>query len=350
MTTATELVRRFDANPLLTTANLKPLQPEWKIECLLNPGVFRFQNRTGLLVRVAERPPQRSGFVTIASLADNGYTFTTDFPRGDPELDLSDPRVLRYDGNDYLTTLSHLRILWSDDGSHFREDPAHPPLFGETPFETFGIEDARVCQIGEYYFLTYTAVSPNGVAVALRSTRDWKAFKNHGLILPPHNKDCALFEETIGDSWYALHRPSSSDLGGNYIWLAKSPDLLHWGSHHCLARTRPGMWDSARVGAGASPIKTEKGWLIIYHGADEQSRYCLGAMLVDLHDPRHLLARSREPIMEPVEPYETAGFFGNVVFTNGHLVDRDEITIFYGAADCVVCAARCSTSAILRSL
>src|SRR5690606_14488597 len=101
----------------------------------------------------------------------------------------------------------------------------------------------------------------------------------------PTNKDCALFEERIDGKYYCLHRPSGSGPGGNFIWIASSPDLLHWGTHHCILHTREGMWDSVRVGAGASPIRTQDGWLEIYHGADAQHRYCLGAILLDLDDP-----------------------------------------------------------------
>ena len=143
------------------------------------------------------------------------------------------------------------------------------------------------------------------------------------MIFPPHNKDCAIFSEQIGGRYYALHRPSSPTIGGNYIWLAESPDLVHWGNHRCLAHSRPGMWDSARVGAGAAPIRTPEGWLEIYHGADANNRYCLGALLLDLESPWKVLARSSEPIMEPLAEYERTGFFGNVVFTNGHVVDGD---------------------------
>lgn len=110
------------------------------------------------------------------------------------------------------------------------------------------------------------------------------------------------------------------------------------------------MWDSARVGAGAPPIRTEKGWLEIYHGADENNRYCLGALLLDLDDPSIVLARSDEPIMEPKEEYEKVGFFGDVVFTNGHLVDGDNLTIYYGASDEVICGAEFSISRILETL
>ncbi len=186
--------------------------------------------------------------------------------------------------------------------------------------------------------------------MGLIHTLDWKGFVRHGMIFPPHNKDCALFEEKIGDKYFALHRPSSPELGGNYIWLAESPDRLHWGNHQCVAITRQGMWDSARIGAGASPIKTEDGWLEIYHGADANNRYCLGALLLDLNNPAKVIARSKEPIMEPIADYEQTSFFGNVIFTNGHLVEGDRITLYYGASDEVICRAELSVREILNTL
>jgi predicted GH43/DUF377 family glycosyl hydrolase len=348
MKNATDLARRFPENPLLSPTDVQPSRPDWRVECLLNPGVFRWGGKICLLVRVAERPPQREGRVSFPVLSESGESRVLEFDRNDPLLDLSNPRVLRYDGVHYLTTLSHLRILTSDDGICFREESEYLPLYGHGAFETFGIEDCRVSQLAEKFYLTYTAVSPNGVAVGMRSTYDWKKFEEHGLILPPHNKDCALFEEKIGGRYFALHRPSSPEIGGNYIWLAQSPDLLHWGRHTCIARTRPGMWDSARVGAGAAPIKTSAGWLEIYHGANEKDRYCLGAILLDLEQPWKVIARSQNPIMEPTAPYEKTGFFGNVVFTNGHQVDGDIVTIYYGASDSVICGARFSISEILN--
>jgi predicted GH43/DUF377 family glycosyl hydrolase len=110
------------------------------------------------------------------------------------------------------------------------------------------------------------------------------------------------------------------------------------------------MWDSSRVGAGAAPIKTKRGWLVIYHGADENSRYCLGALLLDLEDPTQVIARSEAPLMEPLADYECNGFFGEVVFTNGHIVDGDEVTIYYGASDSVICSATLSIKEVLSTL
>jgi predicted GH43/DUF377 family glycosyl hydrolase len=193
-------------------------------------------------------------------------------------------------------------------------------------------------------------VSPYAVGVGYIFTKDWKTFERKGMIFPPHNKDCALFEEKINGKYYALHRPSSPELGGNYIWIAESPDGLHWGNHKLLATTRNGMWDSARLGAGASPIRTEKGWLEIYHGATEEHRYCLGLLLLDSDDPTKVIARSEEPIMEPIAQYEQEGFFGNVVFTNGHIINGDTVSVYYGASDEVICKANFSIAALLKSL
>ena len=345
-----DLAQRFPENPLMKPADILPSLTGMQVECLLNPGVFRFDDRTCLLLRVAERPEQKPGKTTFPVLDVAGKLKIVEFDNSDPKLDLADLRVINYDGKDYLTTMSHLRLVVSDNGVHFRECLGYPPLFGLGDLERYGIEDCRVAQIGATYYLTYTAVSEHGVGVGLRSTTDWREFRRHGMILPPHNKDCAIFSEQIGGKYYALHRPSSPWLGGNYIWLAESPDLIHWGNHRCLIHARSGMWDSARVGAGAAPIRTSSGWLEIYHGADDSNRYCLGALLLDLDEPWKVLARSRDPIMEPVADYERTGFFGNVVFTNGHLVEGDTLTIYYGASDSMICGARFSINEILASL
>lgn len=345
-----DLAERFEQNPLLKPEHLRPSTPGMVVTCLLNPGVFRFRDKVWLLVRVAERPAQTPGKISFPVLLADRRLEIKEFDASDPRLDLSDPRVIRFDGQDYLTTLSHLRLLSSSDGIAFAEEEEYPALVGSGALESYGIEDCRVAQIDGFWHLTYTQVSANGVGVGLRSTRDWRKFACGGMILPPHNKDCALFEEKIGGKYYALHRPSSPQLGGNYIWLAESPDLLHWGGHRCLAHSREGFWDSARVGAGASPIRTPDGWLVIYHGANKENRYCLGALLLDLEEPWRVLARSERPIMEPREVYETEGFFGQVIFTNGHLLESDRLTVYYGAADSVICAARMSIAAILKSL
>ena len=345
------MTNRYAQNPILTTKDILPSQPGFVVECVLNPGVFKFEGKIWLLLRVAERPFQKEGTISLPILNEKGKIEILKFKKDDPDLDLSDARLVKYKGKVYLSTLSHLRLVCSEDGLHFTEPQNKiTKIFGEGPLETFGIEDARVSFIDGLYNLTYTQVSDHGVGVGLMQTADWENFFRRGMIIPPHNKDCALFEEKIDSKYYCFHRPSGVGLGGNYIWLASSNDLFHWGNHQCILKTRDGSWDSARVGAGAAPIKTSKGWLEIYHGADHKHRYALGAVLLDLKDPSKVIARSIEPLLQPSEPYELNGFFGNVVFTNGHIINGDEIILYYGASDEVICRATFSIKDILSTL
>ncbi len=344
-----DLAQRFPQNPLLTPGEVAPSQPGLKVECLLNPGVFQHEGKINLLVRTAERPQPQPGYVEVP-IMEGGIMKIVTWRADDPLLDTRDPREYRHNGEGYLSTLSHLRRFASDDGIRFEPVPLGD-LWGHGPLETFGIEDCRVTTFEDgRYFLTYTAVSAWGYGVGLRETTDWRTFIEHGLILPPSNKDAAIFERKIGGHYACLHRPSGVVVGGHYIWLAFSDDLVHWGGHRPVARTRPGQWDSARIGAGAAPIYTDQGWLEIYHGADQNFRYCLGALLLDLNEPWKVLARSTSPIMEPTAEYEKAGFFGKVVFTNGHLVDGDTITLYYGASDHIICAAKLSLREVLATL
>jgi predicted GH43/DUF377 family glycosyl hydrolase len=345
-----DLAHRFPENPLLIPKDLQPEFPGLQIISLLNPGVCRYQDKIWLLVRVAEGTVSKEGVIYFPVLNATGNMEVIEVPLNDPDLISTDARVVNYKGLDYLTTISHLRLLCSDDGVKFYEPKGYKPITGTAGLERFGIEDCRVTQIADTYYLTYTAVSDSGVGVGLKTTKDFKSFENKGMILPPHNKDCAIFDEQINGKYYALHRPSSKDIGGNYIWLAESPDCLHWGNHQCIIRSRAGLWDSVRVGAGAAPIKTENGWLEIYHGANEKHQYCLGAFLMDLNDPAKILGRTLEPIMVPAEKYELSGFFGFVVFTNGHIVNDDELTVYYGAADEFVCGAKFSIKEILEAI
>jgi predicted GH43/DUF377 family glycosyl hydrolase len=305
----TDIARRFKENPLLLPKDLKSSNPNLQVISLLNPGVFTFEGKIWLLVRVAESSAEKEGVIFFPVMNATGNTEIVEVPLNAPDLVATDARVIQYNGLDYLTTISHLRLLCSDDGVNFIEPTDRPAsLFGSGYLEGYGIEDCRVTPIGINYYLTFTAVSPNGVGVGLRITNDWKHFEHIGMILPPHNKDCAIFEETLAGKFYCLHRPSSKEIGGNYIWLAESPDCIHWGQPPMHFKTRPRLWDSARVGAGAAPIRTDQGWLEIYHGANEKHQYCLGAFLMDLKNPAKVIGRTIEPIMVPTENYELSVF------------------------------------------
>lgn len=345
-----DIAHRFPENPILLPKNLKPSNNDLRIIGLFNPGVFTFDGKIWLIVRVAESVRKKQDMISFSTIAPTGENQMLEVSVNDPELIGDDPRKIVYKGLGYLTSLSHLRLFNSEDGISFYEPEGYDTIVGQGNLERFGIEDCRVTKLDDIYYLTYTAVSESGVGVGLRLTRDWKNFEHMGMIFPPHNKDCAIFEQKINGKYYALHRPASIDIGGKFIWLAESGDAVHWGKHQCIVKTRSDNWDSARVGAGAAPIKTVNGWLEIYHGADKENRYCLGAFLMDLEDPSRVIARTLDPIMVPSEKYELNGFFGHVVFTNGHIVRGDEVTVYYGAADETICGAKFSINEILSLL
>src|SRR5689334_7764853 len=139
-----DIASRFGQNPILKPSDIVPSQPGLEIACLLNPGVFRYDNKTWLVVRVAERPSQKQDTVSFPVLTASGRTEIMEIKKDDPLLDATDARVISYAGEDYLTTLSHLRLLCSDDGISFYEPENYPYLFGQGELERFGIEDCRV--------------------------------------------------------------------------------------------------------------------------------------------------------------------------------------------------------------
>ncbi|RZJ98158.1 MAG: glycosidase, partial [Flavobacterium sp.] len=178
-----DIAKRFVENPLLSPNDIPASTEGLEITCLLNPGVFKFNGKTWLIVRVAERPKQNDAIISFPILTETGGINIIEIKKDDPELIATDARVINYKGTDYLTTLSHLRLLCSDDGIKFHEHGDYPSLVGEGILEAFGIEDCRVALIEGKYYLTFTSVSDNGVGVGLRTTTDWKNFEKHGMIL-----------------------------------------------------------------------------------------------------------------------------------------------------------------------
>ncbi|MEI8309314.1 MAG: glycoside hydrolase family 130 protein [Verrucomicrobiota bacterium] len=345
------IVHRFPTNPLIHPSQVKPSHPGLEVLGAFNPGATLFEGKSLLFVRVAERPVQEKGYVSTAVMdEESGELKILRFRLDDPKLDFSDPRLIRYDGVGYVTSISHFRKAVSADGRVFTMDDA-PTLAGSGPHETYGIEDARIVKLDGLYYISYTGVSKSGVLTLLASTRDFQSFEKLGIIFAPDNKDIAIFPERINGRYYTLHRPALKHLGAMAIWLASGENLLDWGHHRDLISPRPGRWDCERVGAGASPIKTSEGWLELYHGADNNIRYCTGALLLDLEEPWKVIARSGDPFLVPHGPCEETGFMPNVVFHNG-FVDRGDgqLDLFYGGADEVSCGATVAIADILSTL
>jgi predicted GH43/DUF377 family glycosyl hydrolase len=301
-----ELFTRHDANPILTAAAWP-----YEINTVFNPGVAQFDDETLLLVRVEDR-----------------------------------------------AGVSHLAVATSADGvTGWRVDPERsllPDLESES--ERFGIEDPRITRVGDEWLILYTGYSTSGPLVCLAATRDFRSYERRGVVLAPEDKDAALFPERFGEHFAMIHRPVAAHRGSADMWLAKSPDCCHWAAQGILLPTGSGgAWDAYRVGIGPPPLKTQQGWLVAYHGIKvtvSGAIYRVGLALLDLEAPERVLARTREWVFGPEEPYERTGDVGNVVFPCGWLLEEngDTIRMYYGAADTSVCLATASLAALLERL
>ncbi|UCC23754.1 MAG: glycoside hydrolase family 130 protein [Planctomycetota bacterium] len=325
--------------------------PGYEVIGVFNAGVARLKDEVILLLRVAERPVSTHPDIVLAGIYDaaEGDIVLKEFSKEDSENDFSDPRLIITPAGTYLTSISHLRVAWSSDGIRFKIEDA-PAITASSDYEAFGVEDPRISLIDGTYYITYVAVSALGITTCLASTKDFKSFERHGVIFCPENKDAVLFAEKISGKYYALHRPVSPLFEKQDMWISESPDLTCWGNHRRLMGPQKDCWDEAKIGASAVPFKIEQGWLEVYHGADRDNRYCLGAVLTDAAEPWKVLARTRSPILEPQTDYEREGFFGNVVFCCGLLYEDDKLKIYYGVADTAVCYAEMPLQHILASL
>lgn len=343
---------RHSLNPLITPAQIRPSRPDYEVIGTFNAGAVQVGAETVLLVRVAERPLDTApGWIACPYLNTDGEIELLRIRADDPAYDTRDPRFVRHPATSsvYLTSISHIRRARSADGMRFAVDD-QPWLQAATPYEAFGVEDARITPLDGRFYVNYSAVSGGGIATGLAATPDFETVTRHGIIFPPSNRDVAIFPERVNGLYTCYHRPMPGEFGAYSIWLATSPDLVRWGDHRLVAQGSSTGWDSGRVGGGAPPIRTERGWLSIYHAADRQHRYCLGALLTAHDDPARVIARSATPIFAPEAPYETGGFFPNVVFTCGVTVSGDVLRLYYGASDESVALAETSLSGLVDAL
>ena len=299
------LLRRHKLNPLLTAADWP-----YPVNTVFNPAAtFLSDGSTLLLCRVEDR---RGHSHLCAARSVNGV----DGWKIDPQPTL----------------------------------PADPEKY---PEELWGIEDPRITWLEELnkFAVVYTAYSQNGPGVSLAFTEDFRTFERFGEILSPEDKDAALLPCKIGDYWALIHRPVSGHKAN--IWISYSSDLRHWGSHRIMLEARLGSWwDANKIGLSTPPVRTPRGWLIVYHGVKMSAAGCmyrLGLALFDLHTPEKCIHRGDEWVFSPEESYERHGDVGNVVFPCGYTIapDGDTISLYYGAADSSIGLATGSINAML---
>jgi len=233
----------------------------------------------------------------------------------------------------------------SDDGFNFKVDrepfmiPATEGIFKE--YEEYGVEDPRIIFLDGEYLITYSAYSRHGVRVGLAKTKDFKSVERFSLITEADYRNVVIFPEKFNGLYARLDRPHS-EISPWSIWISYSPDLKFWGESKLIMKPVQYHWDEMKIGPGAPPIKTSRGWLSIYHGVFptmDGSVYRLGIALHDLKDPSQIIAVGDEWILQPEEVYEITGYVHNVVFSCAAVPEDDgSVKIYWGGADKVMCA------------
>jgi len=238
------------------------------------------------------------------------------------------------------------------------ERRSEPVIKRENPAEKQGCEDARIVKFDDTYYIFYTAYDSRNVRVAAASTKNFVTYQKHGVIIPGvNNKDAMIFPEPISNKVILIHRvePNIQFAYFDSIEQMLSGDEKYWKDY--LKRIddftvmRPEFdWEYSKIGAGAPPIKTERGWLLIYHGVDKNLVYRAGAALLDLAEPTKVIGRLPYPILEPERTYELKGDVPNVVFPEGTALFDNELLVFYGGADKVIALATVNINKLLDAL
>jgi predicted GH43/DUF377 family glycosyl hydrolase len=310
MTDPRAILTRHPNNPLI-----RPEDHPGVIACM-NPAPFVHQGRIGLLVSTTRTDPAHNFRETYVAWSDDGVHFTLS---AKPLIDRSiipDPRV---------------RAMG-------------------------GIIDCRVTPIGDWHYIlapmgTWEIGFAGCCAVAFR-TKDFVTVEFVEVLTMPYQRGCSLFPEQIAGKWWRLDRPGEGSLKSG-IWAASSPDLIHWGCHRPVQTTGYAIWADLKIGP-TPPLRVPEGWLVILHGMHEHDHgmhYYIGAMLLAADDPTRVLGLTRTYLLAADQPYEYAGHVANVVFPTGALAfpERDELRIYYGAADTRVCLATGSLRAVVQA-
>ena len=294
-----------------------------------------------------------------------------------------------------------LGYAWSKDGIHFEENSTPWMDYDLEPgtFDHAGCEDARVTRLDGRYYIAYAGRAinlkdyafgartpgPNGNLnpvwfdnyrrVGLAVTDDFKTFEKLGPITSEHISDAnvALFPEKFNGKYAMLHRPTAFHpwtLPLHYhpgcIWLAFSDRLDFWSTNRremgwnmvdgedimdeVLLLAPRQKWEEMKVGASGVPIKTDDGWMMTYHGVDRMGKYYVGLALLDLEDPKKVLARTPTPIFEPEMEYEVNEMGLHCVFPCANVVMDDTVMMYYGCGDCFIGLAEFSLKEALEHL
>lgn len=315
------VIHQHPANPLLTPGDV-PYGPAM----VFNAGVAKYQGQYVMVFR-------------------NDY--------GNAEKQTIEPH-----------STTNLGLAFSKDGVIWDVKPL--PCWTWHDEEVIRVYDPRLTVIEDKCYMCFAVDTRHGLRGGIAVTEDFESFEVLSLSAPD-NRNMVLFPERVGGKYVRLERPfpvySRGGIDRFDMWLSDSPDLRYWGNTQLVLGVEQVPFANDKVGPGAPPIKTEKGWLTTFHAVDLdksrgkngwedtwKKRYTAGIMLLDLENPARIIGMSQSPLLAPEAAYETDGGFRNhVIFPGGMILEETgEVKIYYGAADTVECLATAHVDDLLR--
>lgn len=332
-------LKKFQENPILYPNE----KNSWESLVTCNPGVYYDNGTFYMLYRAAGNDKEHVIRFGLATSKD-GFHFdrVSNMPAFSPEENnfdsgcVEDPRIVKFD-NEYYITYAY-RPFPPGQYWNFEHDVVKKPIVGiNAPI----------------------AISENLGNTALAVTTDFRTFRRLGRLTSPilDDRDVIIFPEKINGQYVLMHRPKQyvgEKYGVKYpsIWIKFSNDLLNWEDKesHLLYTGTEGTWEE-KVGGGTPPLKTEYGWLVIYHGVENggQGYYRAGALLLDLENPLKIIAKSPDFILEPEYSYEIEGYYNGCVFPTGNVIVNDTLYVYYGCADKYIGVATCNIHELIKS-
>ena len=331
---------------------------DWRLAVTFNPGVIRDDDgRFYLWERAAGRLRPFHCYIGMLE-SDDGVAFrhTSHEPVFTPEMagskngSVQDPRVVKIDGT-YLMTYAFRPWAWNSNPTGVSVPESYEAEFPEFDGDS----------------------SKNMTRTGLAVSTDRVTWRHESWLTPADidDRDVILFPEKINGRYYLLRRPQQW-VGKKYgvenpsIWISSSADLSTWDEPSLLARAEQ-PWEGGRIGGSTPPVRTDAGWLMLYHGVEylraipwtrtatgpaaNSVCYRVGAMLLNLDDPRKVIGRTRDFIMEPEAYYEKHGvYIPNVIFPTGNVVVDDELWVYYGCCDTAIGLATAKISDILATM
>ncbi|HTZ41945.1 MAG TPA: hypothetical protein VMC07_01930 [Candidatus Omnitrophota bacterium] len=349
---------------LVSPRDIKPISPKFSVIGTFNPAAARLPNGDiALYVRVAEKLKNEASedskyYYAPRCEGDKTCRIKLDKFRKDLVRLKSPDDIIFKDDTKRLLFISHFRrVILDKTGFKIKSIDKKPSFSGLKANGELGVEDPRIVKIGDKYIMTYVSLSRLGdISTSLATSKDCINWDRKGMIFSEQNKDVVLFPEKSDKFYYAFNRPESEfQFSPPHMWISSSKDLINWGHNRPLLLSKKGNWDYQRVGAGAPPIKTKKGWLLLYHGvveAKDSLSYEVGAALFDLKSPRKLIAKSPQPILSPVKNYAKTSSGNNIIFPTGLISDEngEDLLLFSGEADTVTTVKKISLQDIFKAM